>query len=80
MNSTVRFVVKVSKKGQVVIPIEIRRRYNIKDKVVIKVDEEGIKIIPLMSLKEMFGIDGEIMKIIAKEIVKERMEEIKREE
>jgi len=76
----VRFVVKVSKKGQVVIPIEIRRRYNIKDKVVIKVDEEGIKIIPLMSLKEMFGIDGEIMKIIAKEIVKERMEEIKREE
>ncbi|RLG88438.1 MAG: AbrB family transcriptional regulator [Thermoprotei archaeon] len=75
-----RFVVKVSRKGQVVIPIEIRRRYNIKDKVVIKVDEEGIKIIPLMSLKEMFGTDGEMMKIIAKEIVEERMEEIKREE
>jgi len=74
-----RFVVKVSRKGQVVIPIEIRRRYNIRDKVVIKVDEEGIKIIPLMPLKEMFGIDGEIMKIIAKEIVEERMEEIKRE-
>ncbi len=73
-----RFIVKVSRKGQVVIPIEIRRKYNIRDKVIIKADEEGIKIIPLIPLEEMFGVDGDIMKNIAKEIVEERLKEIKR--
>jgi len=73
-----RFIVKVSRKGQVVIPAEIRRKYNIRDRVVIKADEEGIKIIPLIPLEEMFGVDGEIMKNIAKEIVEERVKEIKR--
>ena len=77
MSSEVRFVVKVSKKGQVVIPAEIRRKYNIRDKVVIKADEEGIKIIPLISLEEMFGVDGDIMKDVAREIVRERLEEVK---
>ncbi len=77
MSSEVRFVVKVSKKGQVVIPAEIRWKYNIKDKVVIKADEEGIKIIPLIPLEEMFGVDGDVMKDIAKEIVRERLEEVK---
>ncbi|RLG78324.1 MAG: AbrB family transcriptional regulator [Thermoprotei archaeon] len=62
-----------------VIPIEIRRKFNIKDKVVIKVDEGGIKIIPLIPLEDLFGVDGDIMKDVAKEIVKERLEEIKRE-
>jgi len=71
--------VKVSRKGQMVIPIEIRRKFNIKDKVVIKVDEGGIKIIPLIPLEDLFGVDGDIMKDVAKEIVKERLEEIKRE-
>lgn len=74
-----RFIVKVSRKGQMVIPIEIRRKFNIKDKVVIKVDEGGIKIIPLIPLEDLFGVDGDIMKDVAKEIVKERLEEIKRE-
>ena len=77
MSSEVRFVVKVSKKGQVVIPAEIRWKYNIRDKVVIKADEEGIKIIPLISLEEMFGVDGDIMKDVAREIVRERLEEVK---
>jgi len=73
-----RYIVKVSRKGQVVIPIKLRKKYNIKDKVVIKADEEGIKIIPLIPLEEMFGIDGDIMREVAKEIVEERQEEIKR--
>ena len=74
-----RFIVKVSRKGQVVIPAEIRRKYGIKNKVVIRADEDGVKIIPVFSLEEMFGIDGEVMKDIAKEIVKERLEEMGRE-
>ena len=79
MVTIMRFVVKVSKKGQVVIPIEIRRKFNIKDRVIIRVDEEGIKVIPLIPLEEMFGIDGDVMKNIAKEIIKERLEEISHE-
>jgi len=71
---------KVSRKGQVVIPAEIRRKFNIRDRVVIRVDEGVIKIIPFMSLEDLFGVDGDIMKVVAREIVEERMEEIKREE
>jgi len=74
-----RFIVKVGRKGQVVIPAEIRRKYGIKNKVVIRADEDGVKIVPVISLEEMFGIDGEVMKDIAKEIVKERLEEMRRE-
>jgi len=74
-----RFIVKVGRKGQVVIPAEIRRKYGIKNKVVIRADEDGVKIVPVISLEEMFGIDGEVMKDIAKEIVKERLEEMGRE-
>mgnify|MGYP000489322711 CR=1 FL=1 len=75
-----RFVVKVSKKGQVVIPVEIRRKFNIRDRVVIKADEEGIRIIPLVPLEELFGADGDVMRDVAREIVKERLEELRREE
>lgn len=75
-----RFVVKVSKKGQVVIPIEIRRKFNIRDRVVIKADEEGIRIIPLVPLEELFGADGDVMRDVAREIVRERLEELRREE
>ena len=71
---------KVSRKGQVVIPIEIRRKYGIRDKVVIKADEDGIKVVPLIPLEEMFGIDGDVMREVAKEIVEERLEEIRCEE
>ena len=79
MVSSLRFVIKVGRKGQIVIPAEIRRRYGIRDKVVIEVSGEGLKIIPLYPLEEMFGIDGEVMKEVAREIVEERLEEIKRE-
>ena len=77
---SLRFVMKVSRKGQVVIPAEVRKRFNIKNKVVIEVSGEGIRIIPLRSLEELFGIDGDVMREVAREIVKERLEEVKREE
>ncbi len=73
-----RYVVKVSRKGQIVIPAEVRRRYGIKDKVVIRVEEDGPRIIPLVSLKELYGVDGEIMREVAREIIEDRKEETKR--
>lgn len=74
-----RFIVKVSKKGQIVIPAEIRRRFNIRDRVVIEATDKEIKIIPLLPLEELFGVDGDVMKDVAREIVRERLEEIKHE-
>jgi len=72
-----RFVVKVSKRGQIVIPAEIRRMFNIRDRVVIRVDGEVIKVIPFTSLEELFGVDGDVMKVVAREIVEERVGEVK---
>lgn len=48
--------------------------------MVIRVDVDGIKTIPSIPLESMSGIDGDDMKEIAKEIMKERLEEIKHEE
>jgi len=39
-----------------------------------------IRVIPLRSLEELFGVDGDVMRDVAREIVKERLEEVKREE
>ncbi len=72
-----RYVVKVSRKGQIVIPVEIRKKFGIDDRVVIRVDENGIKIIPLRSIEELFGVDGDVMREVAREIVRERLEEVR---
>ena len=47
--------------------------------MVIRVDGEVIKVIPFTSLEELSGVDGDVMKAIAREIVEERMREVKRE-
>ena len=31
-------------------------------------------------MEELFGVDGDVMRDVAREIVKERLEEVKREE
>ena len=80
MDGEVRYIVKVSKKGQIVIPAKIRRKYNITEKVVVTAGREGIKITPVIPLEELFGADGQVMRQIAKEIVEERRKEIRREE
>jgi len=77
---TMRYTVKVSRKGQIVIPAEIRRKYGIKDKVVVVVGDDGIRIVPLVPLKELYGIDGDIMRKVAEEISRERREEAKHED
>ncbi len=70
-----RFVVRVSRKGQIVIPAEIRRRYGIRDRVVVEAGEDGIRIVPLISLEDLYGVDGDSMREVAREIVGERREE-----
>ena len=74
------FIVKVSSKGQIVIPVEIRRRFNIKDKVLVRVEGNEIKIIPIIPLEDLFGADGDAMRDVAREIVEERRAELRLEQ
>jgi len=74
------FIVKVSSKGQIVIPVEIRRRFNIKDKVLVRVEGNEIKIIPIIPLEDLFGVDGDAMRDVAREIVEERRAELRLEQ
>jgi AbrB family looped-hinge helix DNA binding protein len=69
-------VAKVSSKGQVVIPAEYRRRLRITRMVVIS--EEGDKLVvkPTASLEDAFGIDGEGMRDVAREISRDRRAEV----
>ncbi len=73
------YVLRVSRKGQVVIPAELRRRFNIKSKVILKVEDGGIKIIPFTDLKDAFGIDGDKMIKVAKAILAEKKRELELE-
>jgi AbrB family looped-hinge helix DNA binding protein len=72
-------VAKVSSKGQVVIPVEYRRRLRITRLVVIS--EEGDKLVmkPTTSLEDAFGVDREGMKDVAREISKDRRAEVESE-
>ncbi len=74
------YVLRVSRKGQVVIPAELRRRFNIKSRVILKVENNEIKIIPFMDLREAFGIDGEGMLKVAKAILADKRRELGLEE
>ena len=48
-------VVSVTKKGQATIPKKLRKKYGIKDKVIIEENEKGIILKPLPSPKDGFG-------------------------
>lgn len=72
-------IARVSRKGQVVIPVHIRRKLRVSRLVTIK--EEGGRIVmkPVMSLEDAFGIDGSKMLDVAREIVRDRRREIESE-
>jgi antitoxin PrlF len=48
-------VVSVTKKGQATIPKKLRKKYGIKDKVLIEENEKGIILKPLPSPTDDFG-------------------------
>lgn len=77
--NTVKKVVPVSSKGQVVIPAALRKKFKIGRAVV--VDEEGGRIIiePSRSMQESFGAGGEQMLEVAREISKDRRKEVESE-
>ena len=77
---TRQYVKTVSKKGQVVIPAEIRRRIGIKRKVLFKEEKGKVLIEPLSSMEEAFGAGGKIMYAVAEDISKERRKEAELEE
>ncbi|MCY0867862.1 MAG: AbrB/MazE/SpoVT family DNA-binding domain-containing protein [Desulfurococcus sp.] len=73
------YIVRVSRKGQIVIPVEVRRAFGIKDRVAVRVEDGEIKIIPVKPMEELFGVDGEAMKRVALEVSEERLREIENE-
>jgi len=69
----------VSSKGQVVIPVQIRRKLHIKKMVAFKEQKGKIYIEPVMTMEDAFGIDGEGMYEVAREIGRARRKEIELE-
>jgi AbrB family looped-hinge helix DNA binding protein len=75
----------VTEKGTVTIPAEIRKKYGLKKGSVVEFIEtdEGILLIPVVPLEELFGIDKarkeEIYQII-RELQEERRREASEEE
>ena len=65
-------VVTVTKKGQATIPKRLRKKYGIKDKVLIEEDEKGIVLKPLPSPNNDFGSLKSVFKgKTARELLKE---------
>lgn len=78
----VEVVVSVTKKGQATIPKKLRKKYGIKDKVLmVEEDGKGILIKPLPSPHEEFGsLKGLFEGKTAKEVLEEgRKEDYERE-
>ena len=70
-------VVSVTKKGQATIPKKLRKKYGIKDKVLIEENENGILLKPLPSPNDDFGS----LKIVFKgKTAQELLKEVRIEE
>lgn len=70
-------VVSVTKKGQATIPKKLRKKYGIKNKVLIEEDEKGIILKPLPSPDEDFG---SLKSALKGKSAKELLEEARKEE
>ncbi len=67
------YIHTVTRLGTITIPVPLREKYGITKGSKLKfIDtEDGIKLIPILTIKNMFGIDKE-----REEIVKELLEDI----
>ena len=76
-----RYKVKVHRKGLIVIPAEIRRRFGICEGSHLELIVEGneIRLIIPKSLKDAFGVDGERALEVVKLIHASRRMEIEKE-
>lgn len=66
---------RVSRKGQVVIPVEIRRKFGIGRRVSFIDRGDEVVLVPVKGLEEAFGAGGRVMIEVAKEIGAARREE-----
>lgn len=57
--------VKVTRKGQITIPVEYRRKYNIREgmRVIVKEEVDGIILKPITPLEDLAGIDAGKIKL-----------------
>ena len=69
--------VTITDKGTITIPPEIRKKYGLNEGVGLEFVESelGIVLVPIKPLKESFGIDGDIVREITKEIEEDRKRE-----
>jgi AbrB family looped-hinge helix DNA binding protein len=70
----------ITAKGTVTIPAEIRRKYKLRkgSRVKFVETEEGILLLPIIPLEELFGIDKDAKETVY-QMVRELQEERKRE-
>ncbi|MBO3832615.1 MAG: AbrB/MazE/SpoVT family DNA-binding domain-containing protein [Candidatus Brockarchaeota archaeon] len=70
----------ITEKGTVTIPAEIRKKYKLKKGSRVKFIEtgEGILLVPVIPLEELFGADKNFKKITY-QMIKELQEERRRE-
>ena len=69
--------VTITDKGTITIPSVIRKKYGLNEGAGLEFVESelGIVLVPIKPLKGSFGIDGAIMREIAKEIGEDRARE-----
>jgi len=78
-----RYIVKVNRKGLIVIPAEVRRKLVIKpgSRLHLYVEGDSIRIVVPQDLKSLFGVDGEkaieVTRLILEERKRERESEIR---
>ena len=53
-------IVTLSSKGQIVIPVKVRKKFSLKegDSLVIVEEKDAIRLQPLVNLSELWGIDN----------------------
>jgi antitoxin PrlF len=73
----VKIVVSVTKKGQATIPKNLRKKYGIKDKVIMEDGERGIILKPLPSPADDFG---SLKTVFKGKTAKELLQEARKEE
>jgi len=73
-----QFVVKITRRGQTTIPIELRKKLNIKegDKLLVEASKDGLlfKVIP--KLEDLAGVDAKYGKV---EELKRELEKLREE-
>ena len=76
-----RYRVKVHKKGLIVIPANVRKRFGIHEGTYLElvVEDNSIRLIVPRSLKDAFGVDGKRAMEVVKLIHASRRAEIEKE-